>query len=85
VAINPASRAKFKEMGLNAVRGDIGRGWLIPDYEESMEAREWVREQEIKLEGYDRWRFWSMLIFTLVAAVAACIAAWPILKEWITK
>jgi hypothetical protein len=85
MAISPVSRAKFEKLGLNSVRNDIGKGWLIPDHEESLQARAWVREQEIRSEGYDRWRFWSMLIFTFVAAVAACIAAWPILKDWITK
>jgi type IV secretory pathway component VirB8 len=83
VAISPDSRAKFEKLGLNSVRKDIGMGWLISDHEESLQARAWVREQEIRLERYDRLRFWSMLIFTFIAAVAACIAAEPILKDWI--
>jgi hypothetical protein len=83
MAISPANRIRFERMGVNSVRKDIGMGWLIPDHEDSLQAREWVREQELRSEANDRRRFWWMLIFTLIAAVAACIAAEPIIKDWI--
>jgi type IV secretory pathway component VirB8 len=47
------------------------------------EAQEWMHEQQTKLERREAFRFWSMLIFTLIAAVAACIAAEPVVKDWI--
>jgi type IV secretory pathway component VirB8 len=83
MAIRPASRAKFKKLGLQYVRKDIGFGFSIADEQETAEAKEWMHEEETKLARRESWRFWSMLIFTLIAAVAACIAAVPVIKDWI--
>jgi type IV secretory pathway component VirB8 len=83
MTIRPKSRAKFEKLGLQYVRKDIGFGFSIEDALQTEEAKEWMHEQEIKLERRESWRFWSMLLFTLIAAVAACIAAEPIVKDWI--
>jgi hypothetical protein len=73
--IRPESRVKFEKLGLQYVRKDIGFGFSIDDELQTAEAKEWMHEQETKLERREAWRFWSMLIFTFIAAVAACIAA----------
>src|ERR1700730_4133459 len=83
MAISPSSRAKFEKLGLQYVRKDIGMGFSLTDGQERVEAQEWMHEQQTKLERRETFRYWSMLVFTLIAAVAACIAAEPIVKVWI--
>jgi hypothetical protein len=51
-------------------------------HQKQKEAAEWLREQRDRDERRDAVRFWGMLFLTFVAAVAACIAAWPIIKNW---
>jgi hypothetical protein len=80
--IRPESRQKFEYLSLPFVKADVFVGMAVKDQDERREAVEWIREQEEQLAARDSFRFWAMLLFTVVAAVAACIAAWPIVKEW---
>jgi hypothetical protein len=41
-------------------------------------AEDWVRRQRRAAARRDRW----LLAFTLVAALAASIAAWPVVRDW---
>jgi hypothetical protein len=41
-------------------------------------AAEWVAEQDRKKERRESRRFWSVLIFTVIAALAAVVAAIPV-------
>lgn len=89
MTVSDKNRARFEAIGLSAIRRElaVGNSFYLPiDAESQREAREWVVE---KLdEGRrnktidDRWR---LIIGSagLVAAVAACIAAWPIIKGWL--
>jgi hypothetical protein len=54
------------------------------------EAELWLLEQDAKAAAleHDRFRtirFWAIVggVTGAVAAVAACIAAWPVVKEWL--
>ena len=44
-------------------------------------AAEWLAKQDRKRECRDGWRFWSVLIFTVVAALAAAVAAVPVVVD----
>jgi hypothetical protein len=44
------------------------------------EAAAWLREKRDQAACHETVRFWGMLILTAVAAIAACVAAWPIIK-----
>jgi hypothetical protein len=44
-------------------------------------AVEWLAKQDRKRESRDDWRFWSVLIFTVVAALAAAVAAAPVVVD----
>jgi hypothetical protein len=44
------------------------------------DASEWLREKRDKEERHETLGFWSMTILTAIAAIAACIAAWPVIK-----
>jgi hypothetical protein len=83
MAISPGNRAKFEKLGLDFVRSDIVMGFYIEDNQERAEAREWMHEQEKYLARRDALRFWSMLLLTFIAAGAACVAAWPVMKDWL--
>jgi hypothetical protein len=37
-------------------------------------------EQDSIKERWESVRFWSMILLTAAAAIAACIAAWPVIK-----
>jgi hypothetical protein len=43
-------------------------------------AIEWLREKRDQEERRETFRFWSMLVLTAIAAIGACIAAYPIIK-----
>jgi hypothetical protein len=83
MSIRPESRAKFEKLGIKFVRQDIIMGHSIQDGLENREAQEWMAEQQRKLEFRESIRYWLMLIFTFIAAVAATIAAWPVVKDWL--
>jgi len=42
----------------------------------------WLRHQEARIEQEQTRRYRWVLCWTIVAAVAACIAAWPIIKDF---
>jgi hypothetical protein len=43
-------------------------------------AIEWLREKRDEEQRQEKLGFWSMLILTAIAAIGACIAAYPIIK-----
>jgi hypothetical protein len=43
----------------------------------------WLRDQESRIEQEQTRRYRWVLTWTIVAAVAACIAAWPIIKDFV--
>jgi hypothetical protein len=55
-------------------------GNYIKNVDTLNQAHEWLKELQIKKSRRDTWRFWFMILLTAVAAIAACIAAWPIIK-----
>jgi hypothetical protein len=81
--VRPESRTKFERLGIDYVRKDIGFGFTIQDGEETREAQEWMFEQNRRLEMRESLRFWAMLLFTVIAAVGAVIAAIPVIKDWL--
>jgi hypothetical protein len=85
--ISPDNRKLFESMGVDAVRTDMTRAFegnmKIPPGPGRHEAVAWLSEQERKQRRRDAWRYWFMFVLTAVAAVAASIAAWPIIKDWI--
>jgi type IV secretory pathway component VirB8 len=72
-------------MGIEQVRFEIPKGVdaaMLPEPQERKEAQEWLEEQQQRLRRRDNSRYWAMLIVTTIAAIAACIAAWPEVKRW---
>lgn len=87
MTITPDNRKLFESMGVDAVRTDLLRAFegnqRIPPGPGRHQALEWLSEQERKQRRRETWHYWFMFVFTLVAAIAACIAALPIVKEWL--
>jgi len=83
MTISPEQPAKFEQLGLDFVRNDIALSPIIQDGAESAAALEWMHEQNMRLARRDALRFWCMLTLTIIAAVAASIAAWPVVLEWL--
>jgi hypothetical protein len=87
VTITPNNRKLFESMGVDAVRIDLLRVFegnqKIPPGPARDQALEWLKEQEVEQRRGETWRYRIMVWLTLVAAVAACIAAWPIVKGWL--
>jgi hypothetical protein len=81
--IRPESRAKFEKQGVLLTRLNLQMGNM--DGPEQQEAIRWIAEQEHARERRDVARYRMMLFFTVVAALAASIAAWPIVKEWLIR
>jgi hypothetical protein len=80
MAISPENRAQFQAMGPAGVRADMVARNYIKTVERLSEAYEWLKEQDSKKDRRETMRFWFMVFLTTVAAVAACIAAWPVIK-----
>lgn len=81
MSIRPESRARFESQGvlltkLNLQMGNMGGP-------EQQEAASWLAEEERNSKRLDCKRYWWMLFFTVIAAMGACIAAWPTVKEWL--
>jgi hypothetical protein len=87
MAITPENRKLFESMGVDAVRTDMMRAFegnmRIPPGPGRDEALAWLSEQERKQRRREAWHYWLNLGLTALAAIAASIAAWPILKVWL--
>jgi hypothetical protein len=83
MTISPEQRATFEQLGIDFVRNDVALSPIIQDGAESLAALEWMHEQNVRLARRDALRFWWMFTFTFIAAVAASIAAWPVILEWL--
>jgi hypothetical protein len=86
-AITPNNRKLFESLGVDVVRTDLLRGFegntRIPRGPARVEALEWLTEQDGVQRRRETRRYWVMVFLTLVAAIAASIAAWPTLKGWL--
>jgi disulfide bond formation protein DsbB len=96
VTISDKNRKWFEGIGLDKIRLEItvGNQYYIPvDAAAQAEAREWVAEQDAKREQEKRearqrevktlgWTIAGVLV-AIVAACAAVIAAWPVIREWL--
>ena len=79
MALSPY-RAKFERQGVELTRRYLIRG--IADKDETIDAQAWLAEQDRMNLRKEKWRYWWMLGFTIIAAVTGSIAAWPIIKNW---
>lgn len=53
-----------------------------PEAPPSALVEAWLTQSRKAAERRERRRFWVTSLVGIIAAVAACIAAWPIVKEW---
>jgi hypothetical protein len=83
MSIRAESRAKFEKQGVYLTRQNIQMENMHG--RELQEALIWLAEDEHKTRDRESKRYWWMLGFTIVAAVSASIAAWPIVKEWLMR
>jgi ABC-type phosphate transport system permease subunit len=44
------------------------------------EASEWLREKRDEEKRRESFGYWSMFVLTAIAAIGACVAAYPIIK-----
>jgi hypothetical protein len=74
-------RKAFEMVGPETLRLELARNNYEPEYRRA--AIEWLLKQDAKAAAIERGRFWAMLLWTIIAAVAAVIAAWPVVQGWI--
>ena len=80
MTITPANRELFEKLGATTVRLDVHMGEFIQTVADQNQALEWLAEQDRATARREAFKYWAMLILTLIAAVAACVAAWPVVK-----
>jgi hypothetical protein len=80
VTVTPANRKRFERLGVATVRLDLQWGVFVEPGDDRNQALEWLAEQDRATACREAFKYRAMLILTLVAAVAACIAAWPVVK-----
>jgi uncharacterized membrane protein YoaK (UPF0700 family) len=80
MTVSAENRRQFEIMGAAGLRADMITGNYIKNVDSLSQAHEWLKEQDTKRDRRETLRFWSMILLTAVAAVGACIAAWPIIK-----
>jgi hypothetical protein len=86
MAISPENRKKFEKYGLDMIRLDYvegGRRLIGPP--NRSEAQEWIAEKVARDEHRETSRYRAMLFLTVVAAIAAVIAAVPVVQAWISN
>ncbi len=83
MSIRLESRVKFEKQGVLLTKLNLQMGNM--DGPEQQEAVSWIAEQQRASEQRDAVRYRWMLFFTIVAAMAASIAAWPTVKTWLIK
>jgi hypothetical protein len=83
-------REAFEKIGREQLRLRLEHRRGEYDGEYGREAERWLFEQDAKVAAVERKRFrtirrWTVLagITGTLAAIAAWISAWPILKQWI--
>ncbi len=81
--IRPENQAKFAKQGVYLTRQNIQMCNMGEP--EHQEAIAWLAVEEHKAARREAVRYQLMLGFTIIAAVAASIAAWPVIKEWFLK
>jgi hypothetical protein len=67
-------------MGAAGLRADMITGNYIKNVDTLNQAHEWLIEQDSIKERRESVRFGSMILLTAAAAIAACIAAWPVIN-----
>ena len=91
MAIPDRDRSRYEAIGLTAIRREleVGNVQYLHGEVQRRQAREWVVEQEAKAQEerenarrLENRRFIASLFVSIIAAVAAVIAAWPVIKEW---
>jgi hypothetical protein len=83
MSIRPDSRAKFEKQGVFLTQLNLQMGNM--DGPEQQEAANWLAEEQRFSDRRDGVRYGLMLCFTIIAAMGAMIAAWPVVKEWLVK
>jgi hypothetical protein len=77
MAITDENRRLFEDLGAQVVRNDMGMGVFF-DLADREQALEWLAEIDRRRENFLRWIMFGL---TVVAAVAAVIAAWHWLRS----
>jgi hypothetical protein len=72
MAITDGNRRRFENLGARVVRNDIGIGVFIEQRPDREQALEWLAEIDRRRDNFLRWIMFGV---TVVAAVAAVIAA----------
>ena len=83
MSVRPENRAKFEKQGVLLTKLNLQMGNM--DGPEQQDAVRWIAEQQRASERRDATRYRTMIFFTVVAALAASISAWPVVKEWLIK
>ena len=56
-----------------------------PPYPETHFVEAWLKKKAHAAKVRAAWLYAIPLAVSIIAAVAACIAAWPVLKEWLAR
>jgi hypothetical protein len=80
--------AEMERLGADVVRFRIASRQPVTEifpYPDAPIAEEWLPGKKRAAAVGAAWLYAFSLLVSIVAAVAACIAAWPVLKEWFGK
>ena len=89
MTLTPKERAELESHGASAIHFKLlhagpGRGASVGGFKcgeiTRGDVEDWLVETEAATRKANSRQFYAMLILTAIAAVAACIAAWPVLK-----
>jgi hypothetical protein len=83
MSIRSHSRKRFEQQGVLLTRLHLDMGNMTESEKEEIIL--WLAEKERDADRRESARYRWMLIFTIVAAVGATIAAVPIVKEWLSQ
>jgi hypothetical protein len=80
-------REHLEELGEDVVRYRLGNRMAIGNKAENNPSPEfagaWLTEKAKARSRKENFRFWAILIVAVISAIAAVIAAAPVIKSWI--
>jgi uncharacterized membrane protein YcjF (UPF0283 family) len=83
MTIRRESREKFEKQGRALTMHHLQLDNMPPA--EKREIVEWLEEKDREAVSLERTRFRLTMIIAILAAIGAWVAAWPVLRAWITN
>ena len=78
-------RTELEKLGEDVVRYRISNRMPISDGSDNLpydEAKAWLAEKAAVRQRAENFRYWTVLVVAVISAIAAIVAALPVVRSW---